>query len=87
MGEKIVRMPDGSLNAVVHCSGCGKELRCRPATEYEKGLVGYETLVCTYCPSCSEERRLIFDGPQTYVVGAGIGNHKAVAKVTIKDTE
>lgn len=84
MSTRIVDNGYGAIMAVEVCDDCQKVLASRPATEYERGKVGTQTLVCDWCKDCYPKHSFPMGTPMYEVRGISIGNHNAVAKVRIE---
>jgi hypothetical protein len=84
MSTDIVDNGFGAIMAVERCDDCKKVLSRRPATAYERNMVGTCTLVCDWCKDCSPKHSFTMDAPIYEVRGMSIGNPSAIAKVRIE---
>lgn len=71
-----------AIVAITVCDECKKELGRRPAEKHDHP--GTTLLVANRCKDCAPKHCFSLYHPVTEVVGMGIGNLNAVAKVTLQ---
>ncbi len=83
MSTRIVDNGYGAIMAVEVCDDCKTVLSRRPATEYERGVVGSQLLVRSWCNDCSPKHSFPADCLVHEDTGVCIANLNTVMKARI----